>query len=163
MLQNFKCAFTSRSLFFESTKWTTFGFSGLGPHVPPTRDAKLQNAIIAQEARIISCFLITATLCGNDTLHARASRFHQSYCKGMNVLFFFKQEQCFGGKIKLSFCKTKQQMPLWSIVPPSCFYLFIAWKLIYSLSCVTLFTSSMAIFLSQLYTELERAAKIKPA
>ena len=90
MLHNLKCAFTSRSLFFESTKWTTFGLSGLGPHVPPTRDAKLQNAIITQEATIISCFII-ATLCENDTLHARASRFHQSYCKGMNVLFFFNK------------------------------------------------------------------------
>ena len=54
MFHNFKCAFTSRSLFFESTKRTAFGFSGLGP----TRDAKLQNAIITQEATIISCFLI---------------------------------------------------------------------------------------------------------
>ena len=43
---------------FESTKGTTFGFSGLGPHVPPPKDAKLQNAIITPEAIIkeISCF-----------------------------------------------------------------------------------------------------------
>ena len=58
MLRNLKCAFTSRSLYFESTKWATFGFSGLGSHVPPTRNAKLQNAIITQEATIISCFLM---------------------------------------------------------------------------------------------------------
>ena len=64
MLQHFKCAFTSRSQFFKSTKWTTtFGFSGLGPHVPPTRDTKLQNAIITQEAIIkeISCFNCNAS------------------------------------------------------------------------------------------------------
>ena len=99
MLHNFKCAFTSRSLFFESTKSTTFGFSGLGL----TRDAKLQNAIITQKATIILCFLIIATLCGNDTLPAHASRFHQSYCKGMNVLgFFFLPRVVFWWKNKIN-------------------------------------------------------------
>ena len=49
----------------------------------------VNNPYVTQEATIISCFLIIATLCGNDTLHARASRFHESYCKGMNVLVFF--------------------------------------------------------------------------
>ena len=34
---------------FKSRKRTTFGFSGLGPHISPTREAKLQNAITTQK------------------------------------------------------------------------------------------------------------------
>ena len=49
MLQNFKRAFTSRAQFFKSSKRTTFGFSGLGPHISPTREEKLQNAITTQK------------------------------------------------------------------------------------------------------------------
>ena len=92
MLQNFKCAFKSRLQFLKSTctKWTTFGFSGLWPHVPPTRYAKLQNTIITQEAIImgISCFI--ETLCGNNTLHASASRYHQSNVIESGLFFLSK-------------------------------------------------------------------------
>ena len=51
--------------FFKSRKRTTFGFSGLGPHISPTRVAKLQNAITTQKDVIKE--------------NARASRYHQSY------------------------------------------------------------------------------------
>ena len=35
--------------FFKSSKRTTFGFSGLGPNISPTREEKLQNAITTQK------------------------------------------------------------------------------------------------------------------
>ena len=102
-----------------------------------TRSTKCKTPL-TQEAIIKKSRALIVTVRGNEILHARASQYHQSELfsarEWLCCFFKVKQEQCFGGNmnIKWSFCKTKQKMPLWSIVPFSCFYclqieLQVAW------------------------------------